>query len=231
METPTPQQVLDLAMPDNDAGASTVRGYLVALAREVWNIGEGFSGKRPFGNSGWHYEIYGPLVKAGWVKGTFDDEALDGVDTDTADELIQAALDELYAPAETGDEPRPDFTRHDRVVGLAEAVRYHAEVGVDEHEHVVRTAAEMAAFLADGTVPELERDELAPSTALIGVKWVDDEHIEVWVNGAKVAEASYDEQGTEGLLAVERTAVAVARAVGIEPQWDGAGRFKAGGST
>lgn len=53
----TPQQVLDLPMDDNDAGAKTIREYLVSLVEMLWVEGEGFSGKRPFGNSGWEAEL------------------------------------------------------------------------------------------------------------------------------------------------------------------------------
>jgi hypothetical protein len=57
--------ILDLEMPENDAGAKTVRQYLVALARQVWFEDEGFSGKRPFGNSGWSHELTNAVVAAG----------------------------------------------------------------------------------------------------------------------------------------------------------------------
>lgn len=53
----TPQQVLDLPMDDNDAGAKTIREYLASLVEMLWVEGEGFSGKRPFGNSGWEAEL------------------------------------------------------------------------------------------------------------------------------------------------------------------------------
>lgn len=57
----------------SDAGADlTVREYLRMLLMAVWNEGEGFSGKRPFGNSGWENDIYAPLVKAGFIDGTLD---------------------------------------------------------------------------------------------------------------------------------------------------------------
>ena len=52
-------EILDLPMdPDsNDAGASSIRGYLKTLLTTLMAEGEGFSGKRPFGNSGWEYEL------------------------------------------------------------------------------------------------------------------------------------------------------------------------------
>ena len=50
--------ILDIEMQPNDAGAKTIGEYLIALARNVWIEGEGFSGKRPFGNSGWQWEVF-----------------------------------------------------------------------------------------------------------------------------------------------------------------------------
>lgn len=72
-DTPTPEAVLNLPLEDNDSGADTVRGYLTQLLLRVWDEGEGFSGKRPFGNSGWHYDLITPLVRAGFVRGSFDE--------------------------------------------------------------------------------------------------------------------------------------------------------------
>ena len=94
---PTPQQVLDLALPENDSGASTVRGYLVALLAELWREEEGFSGKRPFGNSSWQYDIYVPMIKAGIVDGSFDESGyyVMHVDAPAADKLILAAIQSL----------------------------------------------------------------------------------------------------------------------------------------
>jgi hypothetical protein len=102
METtePTPQQVLDLGLPRNDAGASTVRGYLVELLAELWRKEQMFSGKRPFGNSCWQYDVYGPMVRAGWVPGSFDEDGyLDECDTQVADRLILAAIQAMSKPS------------------------------------------------------------------------------------------------------------------------------------
>lgn len=53
---------------DSDAGDDlTVRGYLRELLATLWSEGESFSGKRPFGNSGWEYDLYKPLGKAGMI--------------------------------------------------------------------------------------------------------------------------------------------------------------------
>lgn len=91
--TMTPQQLLDLPLPNNDSGASTIRGYLAALAERVWEQNECFSGKRPFGNGGWQFDLYVPMIRAGLVEGVFDaDGDLEDVDEDAADKLILAAI-------------------------------------------------------------------------------------------------------------------------------------------
>lgn len=60
---------------DSDAGDDlSVREWLCDLLLTVWNEGESFSGKRPWGNSGWEYDIYTPLVKAGFIDGTVDED-------------------------------------------------------------------------------------------------------------------------------------------------------------
>lgn len=92
----TPQQVLDLKLPDNDSGADTVRGYLVALLRTLWQEQDGFSGNRPFGNSDWASDLYVPLIKAGYVRGVLDEDGyIWECDDDAADALITSAIEAL----------------------------------------------------------------------------------------------------------------------------------------
>lgn len=94
----SPVDVLACPMADNDAGADTIRTYLVALLAELWKHGECFGGKRPFGNSGWEYELYGALAKAGFIAGTFDEDGyVDEMDTDAGRSLITAAIESMYA--------------------------------------------------------------------------------------------------------------------------------------
>lgn len=88
---------------ENDSGEPTVRGYLVALLRTLWHEGEGFSGKRPFGNSSWEYDLYVPLIKAGLIRGKLDEDGyIDGVDDKAGDKLIAAAIETLAAPPPAG---------------------------------------------------------------------------------------------------------------------------------
>lgn len=90
------RRLLGLPLPENDAGAATVAEYLAQLVRTVWRQGEGFSGKRPFGNSGWQYDLYTPMAAAGLVAGEFDtDGYLEQCDTAAADALVEAAITAL----------------------------------------------------------------------------------------------------------------------------------------
>lgn len=98
--TPSPREVLALSMQDNDSGADTIGGYLTALLAALWEEGEGFGGKRPFGNSGWQFDLYKPLVKAGYIAGTFDEDGyLDDCDDEAGDVVIAAAIAALGQPA------------------------------------------------------------------------------------------------------------------------------------
>lgn len=95
---PTPAAVLALPMERNDAGAATIREYLVALAKGVWVKGEDFSANRPFGNSGWHVEVHQALGAKGWIRYETDgDGYIEDVDEAAGNELIAAALKHLAA--------------------------------------------------------------------------------------------------------------------------------------
>lgn len=90
---PTSAALLDTPMGSNGADAATIRDYLIKLLADVWEYGESFDGRRPFGNSGWEWELYGALIKAGHLTGRFDrDGDLEDVDVEAGDELIAAAI-------------------------------------------------------------------------------------------------------------------------------------------
>jgi hypothetical protein len=83
--------IFDLPMEDNDAGADTIGQYFKLLAIEVWREGEGFSGKRPFGNSCWESDVYRALAKSGVIESTTDqwgDIEISREEEGRADELI-----------------------------------------------------------------------------------------------------------------------------------------------
>lgn len=92
----TPQQILDTPMGRNGADAATVRDYLVKLLYDLWHQGMEFDTKRPFGNSGWHYEVFRALVEAGHITGQFDEGGcLEDCDDERGDDLIRSAIKSL----------------------------------------------------------------------------------------------------------------------------------------
>ena len=70
--------VLKVPMLKNDVGAKTIGEYLKALLWTLWEKGESFNSKRPFGNGGWEYDLYRTLIKNGLIAGELDEN--DGVE-------------------------------------------------------------------------------------------------------------------------------------------------------
>lgn len=88
-----------LALPmlqPNDAEVDNIRGYLVKLLLTLWAKQEGFSGKRPFGNSGWYHDLYKPLIAANLIDGEFDEDGfIQSCDDVKAEQLIKLAINAL----------------------------------------------------------------------------------------------------------------------------------------
>jgi hypothetical protein len=88
----TYDEILDYPYQFRDTDAKNIRHYFFRLLEALWLEGEGFSGKRPFGNSGWDSDLYLPLVQMGAVKGEIyteeDYSCLDTVDHKAADKLV-----------------------------------------------------------------------------------------------------------------------------------------------
>lgn len=64
--------ILDLKLRDeSSSGATTVRDWLHSLLTKVWTEAEGFDGKRPWGQSGWRYELAWPLWNAGFIQAEY----------------------------------------------------------------------------------------------------------------------------------------------------------------
>ena len=91
----TPQEILALPMTENDADAQTVGDYLRRLLLTLWDEEDGFSGKRPFGNSDWKYEVFAALVRGGAVPGEKEDERYYADDFDVADAAVRLAIGAL----------------------------------------------------------------------------------------------------------------------------------------
>ncbi len=65
----TKENALALRFVHDTIGSITVRDYLKLLLRALWMEQESFDAKRPFGDGGWEYDIYNPLVKSGFISG------------------------------------------------------------------------------------------------------------------------------------------------------------------
>ncbi|WP_329405481.1 hypothetical protein OG563_26835 [Nocardia vinacea] len=92
----TMSNILDLPMRENDADAATIREYLLILLKTLVAEMDSFSGKKPFGNSGWIFELYDALACARVVEAAFDEEGdLTDLDRDAAEMLIAEAIDAL----------------------------------------------------------------------------------------------------------------------------------------
>ena len=80
-------------------GEFTIRDYLIELLATLWNQGEGFSAKRPLGNSDWCWPVYQTLVEHGYIEGKVDarDGSVVDVDIKTADKFITELIVE-YLP-------------------------------------------------------------------------------------------------------------------------------------
>lgn len=85
------QKVLLCPMQENSAQAATVGEYLSLLLSTLWIQGEGFSGKRPFGESSWEYEVYTALAT---------EELIDGLILDEDGYLDEFSADDRYAADE-----------------------------------------------------------------------------------------------------------------------------------
>lgn len=77
-------------------GTGTLRTYLQDLLLTLWDEEQGFSGKRPFGNSGWQVDVYGALVKAGLITGVIDEYGyVEDYDRLAAEAIVIGAIQRL----------------------------------------------------------------------------------------------------------------------------------------
>ena len=93
----TAKECLKIPMQENDASAKTVGEYFEKLLYTLWIEEDCFSGKRPFGNSGWKREIYTALVNAGVVSGVVDEDGfLEDYDDIEADRVCIVLIHEFF---------------------------------------------------------------------------------------------------------------------------------------
>lgn len=90
----TPHEALDMEFWANDRDEQmTFRAYFNQLLSALFEEGESFSGKRPFGNSGWDYGLALGVVEIGAVPGTEDGPEDEG----EANQFIFDMIDALCA--------------------------------------------------------------------------------------------------------------------------------------
>lgn len=93
------EKILNTPMESNDAGAGTIKDYLMILLEIMWEDED----SKPFGNSSWKYEVYDALVRAGMIDGKlvtekYNDEEftyVDECDTDAGHRLIMEVIKKL----------------------------------------------------------------------------------------------------------------------------------------
>jgi hypothetical protein len=87
-----------LKLPVNcDDHKGTIKSYLGTLLLTLWEEGEGFSGKRPFGNSGWEYDLYKPLIMFEVINGTVDEYGdIEDFDKKTAFSMINKCIEHMF---------------------------------------------------------------------------------------------------------------------------------------
>lgn len=101
----TYEEMLDLPMQENDSGATSIRGYFHALLTALYDEEEGFSGKRPFGNSGWTRDLAKPLILAEVIPGSLDEEGyLEEVDEEALNSAVFSMIDALCGVLPTSQE-------------------------------------------------------------------------------------------------------------------------------
>jgi hypothetical protein len=66
---------LDAIVPEYElSDDATLREYFCELLEALWQEGEGFSGKRPLGDSGWQTNVALGLIKSGVIPGIATEE-------------------------------------------------------------------------------------------------------------------------------------------------------------
>lgn len=93
----TYKKILQIKFKSGDLNRElTIKDYLKELLLELWKEGEGFSGKRPFGNSGWEYDIYAALAKNKLIKGDIDSDGyVTDYDFKEADKIMLKVIAEI----------------------------------------------------------------------------------------------------------------------------------------
>ncbi len=91
-----PKEALDLEFYCRDLSKKlTIRAYLRALLERLFEEEDGFSGKRPFGNSCWSTDLAVPLIDGGMLSGTVEDGCAEGYDMGSYWQCVFAMIEAL----------------------------------------------------------------------------------------------------------------------------------------
>ena len=84
----TKSDLLSIELGDNDSGKATLGGFLAGMID--------LETKRPYGNSGWEWDLYAALVRAEKIDGTFNEYGeVENIDHHAAHALIEQAAKEI----------------------------------------------------------------------------------------------------------------------------------------
>lgn len=91
---------LDVLFEHQDLGKISVREFFRQLLSTLWEEEDSFSGKRPFGNSCWQFDLIIGLIDAGYLEGKVyrdEDGGIEDTDYDReeADKLIQGLISRM----------------------------------------------------------------------------------------------------------------------------------------
>lgn len=90
------EAILNQVMDEHDLNTDepvTIKDYLMSLLSQLWHAKSSFSGKRPFGNSGWEFDVYRALIMGRHIRGTITrDGDFQNWNQHEADELIENAI-------------------------------------------------------------------------------------------------------------------------------------------
>lgn len=89
-------EILQYEVPSEEC---TILQYFEKLLTRLMIEEEGFSGKRPFGDSGWKYDLYIPLIKNGIIKGKIDEDGyVDSVDKEAGNRILLKLVEHVFTP-------------------------------------------------------------------------------------------------------------------------------------
>ena len=78
-------------------GGATMKEFLRDILLDLWDQEEMFDPKRPWGESNWKFDLYIPLVNAGFVDGEPNGKRLKNFDQGEADRLINWVIKDAFS--------------------------------------------------------------------------------------------------------------------------------------